>query len=203
MRWEITRSTEDTSGELFESTNWLDPRMPAPPRHVHPNEESFEVLEGSLEVWKDGKWTTVRPGETATAPAGTAHTFRNASNEPATIITRFRPAFRSEAYFRDMHKLIQEGKIKRLPPKEPRSAIYASMLISEYSDEWRDRPPERRHEGDGARRQGASIRALARPPFPFARPLHRAPARVLAYCRHAHGQRAEDARNFTSARVLK
>jgi mannose-6-phosphate isomerase-like protein (cupin superfamily) len=141
MRWEITRSTEDTSGELFESTNWLDPRMAAPPRHLHPNEESFEVIEGSLEVWKNGKWTTVRPGETATAPAGTPHTFRNASNEPATIITRFRPAVRSEAFFRHMHKLIQEGKIKRLPPKDPRSAIYASMLISEYSDEWRATGP--------------------------------------------------------------
>lgn len=35
-RWEITQSTEDTSGEVFESTVWLDPRMPGPPPHVHP-----------------------------------------------------------------------------------------------------------------------------------------------------------------------
>lgn len=140
-RWEITRSTDDTSGELFESTIWLDPRMPGPVRHVHPSEESFEVIEGSLDVWKDGKWTAVRPGETATAPAGTPHTFRNASNEPTTIVLRFRPALRSEAFIRHTHKLIQEGKIKRLPPKDPRSAIYAAMLLTEYSDEFRATGP--------------------------------------------------------------
>jgi hypothetical protein len=30
--------------------------------------------------------------------------------------------------------LIGEGKLKRLPPKEPRSAIYAVMLFDKYSD---------------------------------------------------------------------
>jgi hypothetical protein len=35
MRWEITRSTQDTAGDLFEATNWLDPHMPGPPVHVH------------------------------------------------------------------------------------------------------------------------------------------------------------------------
>jgi hypothetical protein len=36
MWWEVTRSSEDTSGELFEATNWIEPRMPGPPVHVHP-----------------------------------------------------------------------------------------------------------------------------------------------------------------------
>jgi mannose-6-phosphate isomerase-like protein (cupin superfamily) len=142
MRWEITRSTEDTSGEVFESTNWLDPRMPGPPPHVHPNsEESFDVIEGSLDVFKDGEWTTLQPGGTATVPEGAAHTLRNGSDEPAKIITRIRPAGRSEAFFRDMGRLIQEGKIKRLPPKEPRSAIYAAMLFNQYPDEIRATGP--------------------------------------------------------------
>ena len=48
MRWEITRSTEDTSGELFESTHCYDAREPGPLVHVHPNtEDSFDVIEGS------------------------------------------------------------------------------------------------------------------------------------------------------------
>ena len=34
MRWEVTRSTADTGGDLFEATNWVDPRMPGPPEHV-------------------------------------------------------------------------------------------------------------------------------------------------------------------------
>ena len=82
MRWEITQSTEETSGEMFES--WLDPQMPGPPPHVHPNsEESFEVLEGSLDVFKDGTWTRLGTGETATVPPGAPHTLKNASDDTA------------------------------------------------------------------------------------------------------------------------
>jgi mannose-6-phosphate isomerase-like protein (cupin superfamily) len=135
MRWEVTRGTEDTAGELFESKNWLDPRMPGPPVHVHPSqEESFDVVEGVLDVFIDGEWSPVGAGETATVPAGVPHTLRNATDELVTCVTRIRPAGRSEAFFHDMHRLIREGKVKRLPPKEPRSAIYAAMLFGKYAD---------------------------------------------------------------------
>ena len=44
--------------------------------------------------------------------------------------------------FRNLHRLIREGRIKRLPPKEPRSAIYAAMLFGAYPDEIRmTKPP--------------------------------------------------------------
>ena len=134
-RWEITRSTEETSGEVFESTVWFDSRMPAPPPHRHPNsEESLEVIAGSLEVFKAGQWMTLGPGATATVPAGVAHTFRNAADQTARVVIRIRPAGRSEAFFRQMHALIGEGKVRRVPPKDPRSAIYAVMLFDAYPD---------------------------------------------------------------------
>ncbi len=57
MRWEITRSTEDTSGEVFESMHWYDPREPGPIVHVHPNtQDTFAVIDGTLEVCIDGEW---------------------------------------------------------------------------------------------------------------------------------------------------
>jgi hypothetical protein len=77
----------------------------------------------------------------ATVPAGAPHTLRNSSDEPVTAITRIRPAGGSEAMFRDTHRLIREGKIKRLPPKDPRSAIYAAMLFGKYPDEIRPTNP--------------------------------------------------------------
>src|SRR5829696_9887886 len=71
MWWEITRSTGETSGDLFEATNWIEPRMPGPPVHVHPTaEESYEVIEGTLEVFMNGEWSPVNVGETATVAAG-------------------------------------------------------------------------------------------------------------------------------------
>jgi mannose-6-phosphate isomerase-like protein (cupin superfamily) len=134
MRWEITRSTEDTAGDLFEATNWLV--------HVHPTaEESYEVVEGALEVCVDGEWRTVSAGETATVPAGVPHTLRNAGTAPVRIVNIHRPAQQFESFFRDMHSLIQRGKIKHLPPKEPRSAIYAAMLFGKYPHEIRTTKP--------------------------------------------------------------
>jgi hypothetical protein len=45
--------------------------------------------------------------------------------------------------FRDMHALIQARKIKRLPPKDPRSMITAAMLFTRYRDEQRfTQPPQ-------------------------------------------------------------
>jgi mannose-6-phosphate isomerase-like protein (cupin superfamily) len=138
MRWEITRSTTDTRGELFEATNWIDPGMTGPPVHVHPTaDESYEVLEGALDVCVDGVWKTLRAGESATAPAGVPHTLRNATSEPVRIVNIHRPALQFESFFREMHALIGQGKIKRLPPKEPGSAIYVAMLFSKYPDEIR------------------------------------------------------------------
>lgn len=71
-----------------------------------------------------------------------ASPLRNASDQSVKVKITMQPAGRSEAFFRDMHRLIHEGKIKRLPPKDPRSAIYAAMLIGEYPDEIRSiKPP--------------------------------------------------------------
>jgi hypothetical protein len=85
-------------------------------------------------VFKDGAWTTLRPGETASVPAGARHTFRNGTDEPVKLLAQMRPAGRTEEFFRRMVGLIGEGKIKRLPPKEPGSAIYAAMLFVQYPD---------------------------------------------------------------------
>jgi quercetin dioxygenase-like cupin family protein len=142
MRWEITRSTADTSGELFEATNWIGAKMAGPPLHVHPAaEESYEVVEGALDVCLNGEWRTLRAGESATVPAGVPHTLRNVTAEPVRIVNVHRPALRFESFFRDMHALIGEGKIKHLPPKEPRSAIYAAMLFGKYPNEIRVAKP--------------------------------------------------------------
>jgi hypothetical protein len=92
------------------------------------------VSEGALDVFVDGEWTQVRAGETATVPAGVPHMLRNATDQTVKVATAIRPAGTSEAFFRDMIRLIDEGKVERLPPKEPRSAIYAAMLFAGYPD---------------------------------------------------------------------
>lgn len=144
MTWEITQSTEDTGGTLLEATNWVGGATGGPPVHVHPTaEESYAVIEGAADVFIDGRWRTVRAGESVTVPAGMPHTIKNSSRDPVRLVNTHRPALRFEAMFREMHALIQQGKIKRLPPKDPRSAIYAAMLFAKYPDEARMvKPPQ-------------------------------------------------------------
>jgi mannose-6-phosphate isomerase-like protein (cupin superfamily) len=138
MRWEITRGAAETGGALFEATNWLDAGMPGPPLHVHPTaDDSFEVIEGALDFCVGGEWKTIRAGESATAPAGVPHTLRNSTPDPVRAVNVHRPALGFESFFREMHALIARGKIKQLPPKEPRSAIYAAMLFAKYPAEIR------------------------------------------------------------------
>lgn len=135
-RWEVLQTGAESGGESFSANNWIGPAMGGPPLHVHPGaDDVFELLEGELEVCVDSEWSTVRAGETAVAPAGRPHTFRNVSGEPVSLINTHRPAQRFEEFFRDMQALIKQGKIKALPPKDPRSAIYAAMLFAAYPDE--------------------------------------------------------------------
>jgi quercetin dioxygenase-like cupin family protein len=56
------------------------------PLHIHPfTEESYDVLQGTFEVNIGGVKNTAAAGERVVVPKGVAHTFRNTSNETATV----------------------------------------------------------------------------------------------------------------------
>ena len=130
MYWEVVRSTEDTDGEVLEVNGWLGPHQPSPPEHVHDNaEDSFEIVEGQLDVKLDGTWRTYGPGERAAAAPGHRHTLRNTHDEPVKFINRHRPAADNEGFFRDMAALTSTGKMGAGLPRNPRQAIYAATLF--------------------------------------------------------------------------
>lgn len=55
--------------------------------HYHPEqEETYQVVEGVLEVFRDGKWQPVRAGESLTIPPKTVHGFRNNGEAPVRFI---------------------------------------------------------------------------------------------------------------------
>ena len=64
----------------------IDPGAGLEP-HIHPNyEEVFLVLEGEIEGLLGEETRTLGPGDALFAPAGTKHTVRNRSTEPAKVI---------------------------------------------------------------------------------------------------------------------
>lgn len=133
MYWEIVRNGEDTDGEVLEANAWLGPHSPSPPVHVHDNvEDSFEIVEGRLDVKLDGTWRTYGPGERAAAAPGHRHTLRNSHDEPVRFINRHRPAADNEGFFRDMASLTSTGRMGAGIPHSPRQAIYVAMLFKAH-----------------------------------------------------------------------
>ncbi len=131
-RWEITRSTADTQGELLEVRVEASPGD-GPPMHVHRHaEESYQVISGVLEVNVEGEWKRVAAGETLTVPVGKAHTLRNST--PVVLINTHEPALEFERFFRRLHKLVTEQGV-RLPPKDLKSAVLAGMLFTAHERE--------------------------------------------------------------------
>jgi mannose-6-phosphate isomerase-like protein (cupin superfamily) len=133
-RWEITRSTEETDGELLETRFEIE-SVPedGPFVHTHPNaEESYEVLSGVLEVYEDGEWIDVPAGEKHTVPPGTPHTFRNKT--PVEIINIHEPALQHEEFFRRFHQLVAERGVT-LPPGGFSDIVLIAMLTTEHEED--------------------------------------------------------------------
>jgi mannose-6-phosphate isomerase-like protein (cupin superfamily) len=135
MWWEITRSTADTGGELFEAINVLAPTFAGPPVHVHPTaEESYAVVSGTLGVCVGGEWRKLAAGESVTVPAGTPHTLRNDSGVEVRLVNVHKPAQEFERFFRRLQGLAASGRVA-FPPRGLRSAMLLAMLFSEHPRE--------------------------------------------------------------------
>jgi mannose-6-phosphate isomerase-like protein (cupin superfamily) len=131
--YEIAVAAADTGGERTEMVSTLPNGNVPPPPHVHPRQvNEFEVLEGTVEFMVDGRWRAYSAGQRATVPAGHLHSFRNRSGAPARLRDVHRPALRFEDYLEHIHRLMKARGIKS--GKDPRVAIYLSMLTLQYPD---------------------------------------------------------------------
>jgi hypothetical protein len=119
----------------------LVPGFEGPPLHVHPEaEESYHVLEGTLDVNINGQWQELGPGESATVPAGVVHTLKNAHPVAVRLLNVHKPALGYERMFRRMQALIASGKLT-LPPKNFGSLVRISMLFVEHETEIKSASP--------------------------------------------------------------
>ena len=133
-RWEIIRSTEDTSGELLEMRFEIE-SVPedGPFVHTHPHaEEHYEVLSGVLKVYEDGEWIEVPAGEEHTVPPGTPHTFKNKTS--VEIINVHKPALQHEEFFRRFHRLVTERGVS-LPPDGFDDIVLIAMLTTAHEED--------------------------------------------------------------------
>ena len=131
-RYILRAPTAETGGEYVEFEFDFPAKAFAPPPHVHPGQsESYEVLEGELEVMVDGDWRTLRAGESAVVPPGVDHTFRNPSG-PMRARNFHRPALGFEAFIEAMNRVCEEKSIRNV--NDPRLRIHLAAVWRRFPD---------------------------------------------------------------------
>jgi mannose-6-phosphate isomerase-like protein (cupin superfamily) len=108
--------------------------------HYHPDqEESYAVLDGTLEVLLDGRWRPVRSGESLTVPQRAVHGFRNTSTAPVRFLNVHRPALGFEAHLRTVDRLARAGKVRGT--SDLGSLMYLSLSAVTHRPDVPVRPP--------------------------------------------------------------
>ena len=101
--------------------------------HLHPKqEERFEVLKGVVEFVIAGKTVILEAGESLVVAAGQTHTWRNAGDRMALILTEIEPAGQTETLIETLcatsrdRRFRSGGGMARLPP--------LAVMLDKYRD---------------------------------------------------------------------
>lgn len=124
--------------------------------HVHPvQRERFEVISGCLGGRVNGVAASASAGESSEIEAGVPHIWWNAGDEEVSLSLEFRPALRTEDFFRSFFQLAIDGHTNaRGIPR----FWYLALLLDRYHEEFRP-----------ARLSASRARRLTRLAAPIAR----------------------------------
>ncbi len=131
MRFLLTAA--ETNGELLRARTTNPAGRDAEPVHIHPRQESrAEVVAGTLRFVVDGIDRRLGPCETIRIPPGVPHRFVNDGGEDAVAIQEFRPALRTEQFFRIYFELAARGELdERGMPSLLRLAVLGPAFAEE------------------------------------------------------------------------
>jgi quercetin dioxygenase-like cupin family protein len=72
--------------------------------------ESFYILSGELELYNGEKWVTGREGDFLYVPVGGLHAFKNATDEPMSMLMLFSPGAPREEYFEQVAEMTRRSR---------------------------------------------------------------------------------------------
>jgi quercetin dioxygenase-like cupin family protein len=105
----FTNTAQQTGGEVFGLEVFIRAGAPGTPEMVHPlQDESFQILSGSLDFSIGGQERRLEAGESLLIPKGTPHNWWNESNEETHALVELKPALRSEELFANIYGLFNE-----------------------------------------------------------------------------------------------
>ena len=136
----VTKASTATGGAYVEMECTADPGS-GTMVHYHPEqEETFRVLEGTMEVLRDGAWIPVHAGQTHTVSKGNVHAWRNRGTARVRFQNVHRPALAFLDHMESLDRLVRAGKIRGT--KDLRSIIYMSMSAVRYRPDVTVTPPQ-------------------------------------------------------------
>ncbi len=125
----FTKTAHQTDGEVFGLEVFIRGGAPGTPEMVHPlQDESFEIVSGSLNFRIGGQERRLEAGESLLIPKGTPHKWWNASDEETHALVELRPALRSEEVFANIYGLFNE---KGAVP----NSLQMAVLFNEHFEE--------------------------------------------------------------------
>jgi mannose-6-phosphate isomerase-like protein (cupin superfamily) len=65
---------------------WLEPNTKGPGAHLHPEDDVFFVIEGTMSILLDDRWIDAPRGSFVLAPGGTRHDFENRTTQRAGVL---------------------------------------------------------------------------------------------------------------------
>jgi quercetin dioxygenase-like cupin family protein len=115
QRWFLgTLATIRVPGEVVEGRfaliEFFFPQYASPPRHTHPQDESYVVLDGQLTVEAGGDRFALTEGGVAVVPMGVVHTFR-VDSETARVLVLSTPS--------GLERLVVDGSVPASSPTLP------------------------------------------------------------------------------------
>ena len=140
MSFTVLQTSIDTNGksldlhwDLLPGCNMKDPLV-----HIHPNAiETYEILEGEMEIFIKDKWQTAKKGDKLTVPIGVKHAFRNPSQSVVSVFNTHQPALKMENYFEDVCKVLD--KLTENRKKEfkmnLKAMLYMGVLMNNYRND--------------------------------------------------------------------
>jgi quercetin dioxygenase-like cupin family protein len=111
--YEFVETAKDTNGASVIVKATIKSKGKLVPKHYHVyQDETFEVVSGSLTVWLDGKTKILSAGEKLTLPKNIPHNHYNNDDIPVSYIHTVTPAFDFDYLIENLIGLAADGKSK-------------------------------------------------------------------------------------------
>jgi quercetin dioxygenase-like cupin family protein len=109
-RYRFLVTGEETGGAYFAMEAFVPPGG-GPPPHIHRNEdETFYVVEGTVDILLADAWVSAGPGDFVNVPRGQVHRFLNTGDAVSRMIVTFTPSGMENFFRETLDRVVDAGQ---------------------------------------------------------------------------------------------